>query len=283
LIQLVDVLAIALNRFRQLSFKLPNPGAKDYSPERRRAELDRLRVGFGQIREAVFSRRHLAPQHMANALANEAIAELVRQGNSGDEAVVRTATGWLAQMGWLNRPQDCPRDEDSASHKQFDVEGELLGQHRDIRENLLAALARVGRTVPEEIVIRDHLASISLMHAGEEPISQECLLEMVQAAQPQPENRPNSPAADAPKSSPPRQSCKKADSPNTARDKWIYQQRMKTGRQQIRDRIIVARLEELAAKRGWEHITSIQGIRKAADAYADANGLPRPPKRREIY
>src|SRR5262249_52169637 len=93
LIQLLDVLAIAFNRFRQLSFQLPHPHDARFGAERKRLWDD-----LSAVRLAVFPPEDIAPQHTAVALADRAVAELARAG-SKDEAVVREAAQWLAQVG----------------------------------------------------------------------------------------------------------------------------------------------------------------------------------------
>jgi hypothetical protein len=62
-----------------------------------------------------------------------------------------------------------------------------------------------------------------------------------------------------------------------ARDKWIYGRCCKG----IPYLNIIIQLKDCGQKRGWEAIESIQGIRAAADRYADRNGLDRPPRRRQ--
>ena len=61
--------------------------------------------------------------------------------------------------------------------------------------------------------------------------------------------------------------------PNEERDKWIYEQRFKG----TADKVI---LGQLAKKKSWEAIASIQGIRFAGNRYANANpDLPAIPAR----
>src|SRR5689334_15108516 len=95
LMQLLDVLAIAFNRFRQLSFKLP-----PYRDERFQAERQRLRDDFREIKVAVFPRSDIAPQYTAARLANAAVAELANCG-SQDETPIRQAQDWMIAVGWV--------------------------------------------------------------------------------------------------------------------------------------------------------------------------------------
>src|SRR5262245_59477647 len=92
LIQIVDILAIALNQYRQSSFTVTSQAKPDYTPERRQTQLSRLVADYCQIKYAVFAGEYVAPQYLADALATEAIAELVRQGSSDHEGAVRRAT-----------------------------------------------------------------------------------------------------------------------------------------------------------------------------------------------
>ena len=95
LIQLIDVLAIALNRFRQLSFKLPHHHDDGYHDQRRRLLAD-----YTAVKRAAFPTADVAPQYTAARIANRAVAELSRVG-SPDEAVVREAQQWVAAVGWV--------------------------------------------------------------------------------------------------------------------------------------------------------------------------------------
>src|SRR4051794_15825320 len=70
LVQIIDVLAIAFNRFRQLSFKLPQPGSADYTPHRFTAEQERLWDAFSEVKRAVFPVADVAPQYTAASLSD---------------------------------------------------------------------------------------------------------------------------------------------------------------------------------------------------------------------
>jgi hypothetical protein len=61
------------------------------------------------------------------------------------------------------------------------------------------------------------------------------------------------------------------------RDEWIYEQCNSL----IRYERIVQKLRKLATERDWERISSIQGIKFAANRYADRHQLPRIPPRQQ--
>lgn len=66
-----------------------------------------------------------------------------------------------------------------------------------------------------------------------------------------------------------------AASRNSARDRWIYDQCVRG----IRYKEIIARLK--AKPKSWEPITSIAGIKRAAQSYAQRNGLALPAARKK--
>jgi hypothetical protein len=183
LIQLLDVLAIAFNRFRELSFHLPRRDSPDYTEEQFRAGRQRLWDDFSAVKRAVFPREDIASQHTAAALADAAVAEMVRAG-SRDEVTVRQAAQWLCDVGRVFAPHVSLSTPFCPTAKAFDAEGELLQQYLPHRRNLLAALARVGQTVPDQVVRRQYLAFGPHVHDGEEPVPQGVLLGWVAEAKP---------------------------------------------------------------------------------------------------
>lgn len=64
---------------------------------------------------------------------------------------------------------------------------------------------------------------------------------------------------------------------NDDRDKWIYD-KVCAGE---RYKLIVGELSRIAPERGWDKITSVQGVRDRAKNYAKKHGLPPPPRRQE--
>jgi hypothetical protein len=68
---------------------------------------------------------------------------------------------------------------------------------------------------------------------------------------------------------------RKRDRKLEARDRWLYGQCCK----RIAYKVILTRLDDLCDQKGWPPITSIQGIRVAAQNYAERHGLPELPAR----
>jgi hypothetical protein len=64
-----------------------------------------------------------------------------------------------------------------------------------------------------------------------------------------------------------------------ARDRWIYKQCCQVTRtlKQIK-----TKLKQLASKKGWRPIGTIQGIRQRASVYAKRHNLPAPPPRQNL-
>ncbi|QJW98519.1 hypothetical protein [Frigoriglobus tundricola] len=189
LIQLLDVLAIAFNQLRQLSFKLPH-----YHDACHRAERQRLLNNYFAVTHAVFPREDVAPQHTAARIACRAVAELAR-GGSQDEAVVGEAQQWMTAIGWKLVPHTAPQVVESEFWRPFNEEGDLLAQYHTVRQRLFAALARIGQSVPDEIVQRNGLATRSLTGAGEQPVPQNVLLNWVRETAMSPELPPDPSAA----------------------------------------------------------------------------------------
>lgn len=67
------------------------------------------------------------------------------------------------------------------------------------------------------------------------------------------------------------------DERQDARDKWLYD--LVTGGE-LTYIAVVRRLKQIAVENGWRVISSVEGIRKAAIRYAEANNLALPPARR---
>jgi hypothetical protein len=173
LIQLLDVLAIAFNQYRQLSYKLHHRTDARVADDR-----ERILGDYHGVTLAVFPKSDIAPHHTAARIGNAAVAELVRMG-SKDEVAVREAQQWISTVGWILVPRLAPSEPESPMWKPFMEEGGHLMQYSPIRQQLLDALARCGWTVPDEIVRRANMAFCSLMHDGEDPVSQDTLLRWV--------------------------------------------------------------------------------------------------------
>ncbi len=173
LIQLADVLAIALNRFRQLSFHLPHPPDEQFDTKRHHLQAD-----YFEITKAIFQTGDMAPQYTAFRIATAAVAELVRAG-SRDESPVGAAQEWLTSVGWIMVPHVAPQwTMQPDQWKAFESEGHLLGEYTKVRMGLIAALARIGQTVPNAIHQR-HALAVHPWSPPSGPITQEQLLEWV--------------------------------------------------------------------------------------------------------
>jgi hypothetical protein len=200
LIQLLDVLAITFNRFRQLSFYLPT-----YDPPHQfdtagwQASVERIRSDFAAIRGAMFN-GYGAPARRAERLADEAVAEFARAG-ARDEATlsaVADAARWIGTIGtsWqVNTPRpwdygvrDCNHPEHIEATKsreeRFEGEFTLLLQYGSIRRGLLSALARIGQTVPPEIDKREAITHYAWPKGGSDPITQAELLALLRETEP---------------------------------------------------------------------------------------------------
>ena len=82
---------ITLNRFRQLSFKLPKRGTPSYDHDVWQTQADQLRQDYSEVTQAVCPKADFAPQYTAVGLADNAVAALVRAGVSEEVATVRQA------------------------------------------------------------------------------------------------------------------------------------------------------------------------------------------------
>jgi hypothetical protein len=181
LIQLCDVMAIALNRFRQLSFRLPTETAPSYISERQR-----LRDDFFAVQRAMFPRDDIAPQHTSFRLATAAVAELARKGSKDEEAVGH-AQVWLSDAGWAF-PTPYPKEISSPFHERFAEEGGFLARYTpgDIRARLLVALARVGEAAPDYIHQRTRMLSHPWSEGSPDPFTQAELLALVRSTEAEP-------------------------------------------------------------------------------------------------
>lgn len=177
-VQLLDVLAIALNRFRQLSFKLPKRGMPDYDHDAWAAQAEHLRSDLSEVTEAVCPRADFAPQNTAARLADDAVAALVRAGFPEGEQTVRDAAALFNRLGWCV-PHYAPYTPECPTWKAFDAEGALLQEYTAVRFSLLSVIARTGQSVPAAIRRRHSESHISLTNSGEQPVSNAELLRRV--------------------------------------------------------------------------------------------------------
>jgi hypothetical protein len=166
LIQLIDVLAISLNRFRQRSFRNPDDATRS-----------EMREEEGAIRAAVFPREDIAPQHTAARLARGAFAMLANPGQN-DSVAINNTQDWLSGAGWNLVPCFAPDRPESELWTRFDAEGRILQNYGDVRDGLLNMLARLREVIPAEVEQRRRLASDS-WQGKEIPVSQKQLLEWI--------------------------------------------------------------------------------------------------------
>jgi hypothetical protein len=174
----MDVMAIALNRFRQQSFHLPpylDPGFN--------SGRDRLTTEYNEILRAVFPTSDIAFQHTAARHAHAAVADLAKLGSKDEEAVGQAAT-WLANVGWFMIPRTAPKGPDEPVWKSFNEQGYELAQISTVRSRLFAALARVGKNVPDWVVQRISICCYSWPQDGKTPITQKELLNWVRETEP---------------------------------------------------------------------------------------------------
>lgn len=178
LIQLTDVLATALHRYRQLSFLLP-PDNVLGGVDAFFAARNLLWDDWQAVTAAVFPREDMAPQYTAKRLADAALAELVRAGLPHHQPAVGDAFNWLSAVGWLFCPETFPRDPSSERHEAFKQEGELLFKQVGIRQTLLTVISLTGHVAPPAIYQRTHLATKELLSPGVVPTPNAVLLEWV--------------------------------------------------------------------------------------------------------
>ncbi|MBY0458216.1 MAG: hypothetical protein K2V38_12820 [Gemmataceae bacterium] len=192
LIQYLDILAIAFNRFRQRSFLLPtySPPEK-FDTEGWQAGVRELQDEFNAVRRPLF-RLAFSPHLLAERLGHEAVAEFAQAGarDEGTIAAVAEAARWVGFVGtpwnagaprpWNYGVYDPERMELSRrGEDRFEIEFQLLERYTPARGGLLFALARAGLTIPAEIYDRRELTFRSWGTGQDEPITQGELLELV--------------------------------------------------------------------------------------------------------
>jgi hypothetical protein len=186
-IQTCDVVAIALHRFRQRELQLRDEGEPGHE-----TALRSLEDQYCAITRAVFPTSDKSPSRTAFRLASKAIAELRRNGSSDEEAVGQ-AQVWLTNVGNLLLPTRYSRSLlYNPREKKWNEEGLLLIQYRAMRQQLIAALSRIGKDIPDCIHERDWLTADSWLLGEPEPITQDELFALVRgmeldAEQPNPQ------------------------------------------------------------------------------------------------
>src|SRR5262245_4331305 len=182
LIQIIDVLAISLGQFRKLSTRLLGRSAQGFAAQQK------LWDEYSEVRRAVFPPEEFTPQYSAAILADAAVAELVRMGSS-DENSVRDEAKWVAAPG--QRPNRQPVPWPPGRNRQrapqvWDQEGGLLTAYTGVRRGLLAALSRVGHTIPDEVNRRENMVCVVLVKEGVDPAGFGILLEWIRETKAQP-------------------------------------------------------------------------------------------------
>lgn len=187
----IDVLAIAWNRFRQLSFKL-RPWNDDS-----KALWKRMNEEFFELKVKVIGRGN----HTIEAMQLELIAETSTWGiaNSYDviiEALEFIDANRLASPVSYSDDDLLPNEVEDPSkwletlaarreqYKRFEQQGENLRSLGAIRTRLLALLASRQEGLTDEVRDRRELYSLSLTNPGEEErVRQDVLLGFLQEAE----------------------------------------------------------------------------------------------------
>ena len=170
LIQLIDVLAISLDRFRQRSFRNPDDATRS---EMRRRRGNPARPSF---REKTLLRSTPQPAWRG------AFAMLANPGQN-DSVAINNTQDWLSGAGWNLVPCFAPNRPESELWTRFDAEGRIFQNYGNVRDGLLNMLARLREVIPAEVEQRRRLASDSWQ--GEEiPVSQKQLLDWIRETEP---------------------------------------------------------------------------------------------------
>ncbi|QDU23379.1 hypothetical protein [Urbifossiella limnaea] len=194
LIQCLDVVAIALHRFHQQSFRLPRQQrGRPCDPEGSAGWFngrDRLRADFEAVRDAVCTLEQSdAVGGFGQLLYDEAAGEFTRLG-AWDEATrttVAEAATWVnhavrapvAGIGPTPRPWHCDISQPVPSGQpqhgvQFEQEQHAVVDAARIRTALISALVQAGGHVPSDVRARRQLYSHSWQQA--DPITPDELL-----------------------------------------------------------------------------------------------------------
>jgi hypothetical protein len=199
LVHCLDVLAIAFNRFRQCSFRLPSQReGVTVDPDGTTAYSDganRLRAELAAVRDAICRPDEwTVPRYFAERLADEAVAAFVQRGAGNEHAcqAVADAANWIGGVltPWVVgtvRPwnyyvetvTDTPRPGE-----RFDAEAAVITDYHQARRGLLSALATAGETVPPVINPRGGRASRRWRRGGTVAISLDQLLGLAREATP---------------------------------------------------------------------------------------------------
>jgi len=200
----LDVLAIAFNRFRQLSFRLPvKQEGTTPDPDSGPAflsERSRLLDDLDAVRDAVYrSWEWTTPTRFAERLADEAVAAFARRGAATESAsrAVAGAAEWVggvvtkwavgAARPWDYYSVELLPPDGRRPVRRFDTEAAVLDDYRTHRRALLAALAVIGETIPPAIDRRAQLAFHTWPRTDSDPVTQNELLALAREADPAPD------------------------------------------------------------------------------------------------
>lgn len=195
LLQYLDVLGIAFQRFRQRSYALPTRRPQEqFDTTAWQEGVRALTDEFNAIRHRLFVGA-FAPARHAERLAEEAIAEFARLGGRDDTTLqaVAEAAMWVGHVGtsWnvgAPRPWNygTPRLESSGPNTdredRFEAEFRVLERYSPVRAALTLALARTGHTIPGNVHDRRYLTYDPWSQGQREPISQRDLLALAAEA-----------------------------------------------------------------------------------------------------
>ena len=170
LIQMMDVMAIAFNKYRQLSFGIPRHGTPAYSPEARTEMLNRILADYHAVSMSVFPHADYAPKQTAQRLADGATAAAVRTGIADPRGDINSAAIWLTRIGWITTPKtsECYGD---LWTREFDEEQGRLTEYMVCRQQLLTMLSRAGHDLPTTIHQRFAVAFRTILTSDVPPLS----------------------------------------------------------------------------------------------------------------
>ncbi|VTR91695.1 unnamed protein product [Gemmata massiliana] len=195
LLQYLDVLAIAFNRFRQRSFELPVYRPPDpFDTVAWQEGVRTLLNEFDAVRNRLFAGA-FAPARLAERLVDETVAEFARCGGRDDSTLsaIADAAVWIGHVGtpWnvgTPRPWNYGSlDPESptpklAREERFEAEFQVLERYSPVRAALTFALARTGQSIPPNVHDRRYLTYGSWAPGQHEPISQRELLALANEA-----------------------------------------------------------------------------------------------------
>jgi hypothetical protein len=152
LIQLIDVLALAMNRARRLSAHFPEP---DESGDDRL--LKSLWDQYLSVYQSIFPPEDIHSRHTAFRLANDARIELLKSGST-DEHAICAAHKWLENAGLLPVPWPAPREGEEPC-AWYEHDSKVLEEYYSVRHGLITTLTRLRQTIPDYVLRREDYVS----------------------------------------------------------------------------------------------------------------------------